>query len=842
MNAAWIALWLLAGAWLAALDAFKPFQRPNPWWMIAAVVVGVWALRRETPVPRRGWALVGGLTALLAALILPAPFRDGFALVAAGAALHLIAAGRWRAVERVAMALAGLGIVWALQAALVPFFYHLAARYHDVGALTPLIYVLLEPFFHPMALSGGDLFIPRAAHVYQCATTWERLGLLPAMLIGAGGVAALLFARAGARRVLWFLLGLALYLPVRYAVMVGIEVSTASAVHYWDTLYLALSFLPFALIAQVAFPLAPEAGAEAAPSATARPRSPRAAAATALYALAGAALLVAGVAYHDPGARKQGRVLIDELHSDWEWTTEAFDTRWYGQRAGYNYYSMGQFLRYYYDVETLREPITPERLARCDVLFIKTPTSPFAPEEIDAIERFVRGGGGLLLIGDHTNVFGTSTYLNAIARRFGMRFRYDSTYDLASMALSLYRPPAVFRHPVVLHLPPYLFATSCSLTLPFFSEGSILGYGLKSMDADYSQVSYFPEDKASTHYRFGVFVQAGGVRCGRGRVLGYTDSTCFSNFFMFVPGKPELILGMLDWVNRSNRRRGVNGLLLVLGAVLLALALRRGGRAGLSGALALAVGATWGFLAATGACAALDRRGYPEPAPHSKVPVVAFEWEHSRFDLPIFSLTPVAERSLLTFYVWTQRLDLVPKLLPTLAEALHAGGPVVLVNPGRSFTLAELDSITYFVRQGGRLLVLDDPRNVESSTDQVLGVFNMRRDTVVVGPTPIRDRSGAIVGSSRWAGGVKGGEPLLFVKDSVAVAAEQTLERGRVTVFMNSFAFSDQVMGATGVSPDPIQQQIYALEFWLLRRLTAPDPDAVRLAAIAPPPAARGRR
>jgi hypothetical protein len=165
----------------------------------------------------------------------------------------------------------------------------------------------------------------------------------------------------------------------------------------------------------------------------------------------------------------------------------------------------------------------------------------------------------------------------------------------------------------------------------------------------------------------------------------------------------------------------------------------------------------------------------------------------------------------------------------------------VIANPGKSFTTSEVDSIAYFVRRGGRLLVLDDPRNLNSSTNESLGLFNMKRDTVVVGPAPLQDLRRAIVGSTRWAGAVRGGRPLLLVNDTLVVAAEQRVEQGRVTVFMNSFAFTDAVMGATGANPDPNQRRLYDLEYWFLRRLMAADPDTVRLALLATP-GKRGRR
>ncbi|MBD3197314.1 MAG: hypothetical protein GF317_19825, partial [Candidatus Lokiarchaeota archaeon] len=55
--------------------------------------------------------------------------------------------------------------------------------------------------------------------------------------------------------------------------------------------------------------------------------------------------------FHDPGTRKDGKILIDEGHSDWEWTTKKFDTEWYGQQSTYNYYCLADHLNHFYHVE-----------------------------------------------------------------------------------------------------------------------------------------------------------------------------------------------------------------------------------------------------------------------------------------------------------------------------------------------------------------------------------------------------------------------------------------------------------------------------------------------------------
>src|SRR6185295_6446537 len=75
--------------------------------------------------------------------------------------------------------------------------------------------------------------------------------------------------------------------------------------------------------------------------------------------------------------------------------------------------------------------------------------------------------------------------------------------------------------------------------------------------------------------RYGAFVQLWSTRRGGGRVLGFTDSTIFSNFCTFEPGKAELMLGMLEWLNHTDRIGNPRWFLALLGALQGMLVLKR---------------------------------------------------------------------------------------------------------------------------------------------------------------------------------------------------------------------------------------------------------------------------
>ena len=67
--------------------------------------------------------------------------------------------------------------------------------------------------------------------------------------------------------------------------------------------------------------------------------------------------------------------------------------------------------------------------------------------------------------------------------------------------------------------------------------------------------------------RYGAFVQVWAARHGQGRAIAFTDSTIFSNFCVFQPGKAEIMLGMVEWLNHANPLLDPRPWLLLLGLV-----------------------------------------------------------------------------------------------------------------------------------------------------------------------------------------------------------------------------------------------------------------------------------
>ena len=136
------------------------------------------------------------------------------------------------------------------------------------------------------------------------------------------------------------------------------------------------------------------------------------------------------------GARKAGRVMIVEKHSPWSPSNPPYNTEFLGggvdeHGSSYNYAAAYQYLSQYYEMSRLNEEdaIDEKTLSACDVLVIKIPRVRFTPEEVQAVVNFVEAGGGLLLIGDHTNLERSAAHMNDITRAFGFTFRDDVLYS-----------------------------------------------------------------------------------------------------------------------------------------------------------------------------------------------------------------------------------------------------------------------------------------------------------------------------------------------------------------------------------------------------------------------------
>ena len=892
----WAALALLAASWLPGLGYFEPVSWPAWAVMVTAAVLllaGGWdkaalaaagpptavpagpSLARGELVPpygpsRSAHSTVGQGTTLLALLpaawLMPWPYKAVPLAIGVGLVLG------WAPVPRRWPAALGWG---AVQAGLVLLVQSLAmmhyagftARWHDLPwPLAWLVGLIASTSGLDAALDQSTVAIYSMPEIHRFAATWELLVDPVSVCFLVGGLVILGLRAVGLR--MWtrsagvLALVLVLWLPLRTGLLLTLymhrvlrgDAATAMNQFFNPWVHLLLAAGPVLLAWWfVRLPAGTVEEPSADPQATADLRAKKRLAAAAVLVLAAVALVTFGMLWDPAGVRKGGRVMVVERHSAWEPTSPHYDTTRYGEDPSYTYAAIYDYGAHFYQMSRLSESaaIDDESLSQCDVLVIKTPTEPYRSEEAAAVARFVGRGGGLLMIGDHTNCDRWSTHLNAVARPFGFQFRYDILFPVGSPYVELIQPPAI-PHPILQNVGPFHFAGTCSLD-PGASLGRavVLTTGKWSLPPDYHTENYFPQAEYRPDMRYGAFIQLWSTRYGRGRVLAIADSTLFSNFCTFEPGKSELMLGLLEWLNRRSAfdywavrllfwlvlgLAALAGLGLAAWLVLVAggaetsagpdverianpsgnverIANPSGKEADLPDGLAirptgqptpillpLVSAGLLGWTLASLAVLAIHRAAMPPPQTVRPLTRVVVDRTASEVPLCVNGFTHESDKGYGLLEQWIPRLGYFPARRSG-REAL-SGNALLILCPTRPTSDDYRNRLADYVAAGGRLLLVDSPESSGTTANSLLYRFGL---VVKVAPGV----QGELKSSGGWPAipvqrtfAIEGGKPILWV-GKTPVAAVVSFGKGSVLVLGCGSLLDDTGMGLRyNIAPD----------------------------------------
>ncbi len=769
-------------------------------WPALTIRVGAWELLALTGASGLCWMLLGFPWAMPALWLVIG---------------LILSKSSWPRVGALGAGAVVFGVLTGIQAVLVPLLGRAVASTGTIEWLSPMLVQLVRLTGMEAGTNAGQVVVRNAHFVWSFAPTLGALGILWVVAF-AVPAAVLIGWMKGLRVAVGFLASMLILFPLaRYLLLILVYLQ-------WESIDWFFSpWVQFACLMVVVCNLAivvdrsgrayriPDQVSLTGPW----PRRSWFAAGLLMVAV----LLVSlGLLLPDPGRRKEGRILVDEAHGGWEWTTEAFDTDWYGQAATYNYWCVFDYVAAHFAVVRNHEPISPQILAKADILVLKTPSKPFEPSEIEAIEQWVSNGGGLYLIGDHTNVFGMTTCLQPIAKIFGMRFGYDATYELETGNLQTNDISPLMRHPVITAMPhQFLWGTSCSLSASLRAEPVLVGRHIRTHYLDYGKKSFFPTAYMMPGERYGLILQSAAVRHGKGRVVAFTDSTIFSNFWTFFPGKSELFLGSLNWLNYSNTWRIGPWLAFASGLLCLALACRVIRSAGLPRA---------GLLLTVLVCVplairardALSTQWYSPPDAQVPLRILAFDCQDSDMAVPDFSMRGDAISSFQTFFTWVQRLDVVPRCEYSLAGAARTADRLVLIRPYKEFRPNARLALEEFFRRGGRLLVVDGPSNPRSLVNLLIQDYGLSMDFT---PQPGGQVSGYNLPTPNvWLSQVyrvEGGEPLLQV-GGVPVLSRTRVDQGEIWACTLADNWSDAALGVSNIVANETQRSLSELQYEII--------------------------
>ena len=173
-----------------------------------------------------------------------------------------------------------------------------------------------------------------------------------------------------------------------------------------------------------------------------------------------------------------------------------------------------------------------EQLSHFDELWMVTPTTPFSAEEIQTIEQWVSRGGRLVLITDHTDLFGHASVCNVLLKPFKLEVESDVVLDPMEEGGRYYQPFTTY---VGLSANSITGAGESWLIQPGYSER-----------ADYGRPSFFSDNQISDEEVAGLFTVGMRKRHGLGGVIMMGDSTLFANFALARPSAQSLLKTILN--------------------------------------------------------------------------------------------------------------------------------------------------------------------------------------------------------------------------------------------------------------------------------------------------------
>ncbi len=298
-----------------------------------------------------------------------------------------------------------------------------------------------------------------------------------------------------------------------------------------------------------------------------------------------AAFFLLGLFYYTPiTAISDPVIIIDESNSEWEPTwPDYIETYKMDPVSGTNnYFGLLGILASLYDVTLTvdrpeKQPAvssvkavqikdmslkTLEEIAdgRKAVLVVKCLTSPYNQSEIDAILDFTAKGNGLILIGEHTDIYGMCTYMNPISEQMGYRFLPTGVQDVytdsrGSVTQKGELPPLMARYMTG----DLVWETSASMeklsnAKPLFeviTRPSYFAHYRNETSAFFLTREFTEEIKLNSH--FARHLVLAGTTYGDGKVVLFTDSTDFNNGIIGFGDHAPLFMAMVEYVSSEEK-------------------------------------------------------------------------------------------------------------------------------------------------------------------------------------------------------------------------------------------------------------------------------------------------
>ncbi len=257
----------------------------------------------------------------------------------------------------------------------------------------------------------------------------------------------------------------------------------------------------------------------------------------------------------------------------------------------YGPYSQGMFgLLFEYleadgfQCEVLEDGIESDSLQRFDALVFINVDTVWAEEELKTIWTYVRDGGNLLVLGDHSDVGGTRLAQNTLLSPVGIEFQFDGALPSPKFG---WAGSDLFFHGALANVVDAWdlgIGVGASLSLTSSRALPVVNgrFGLSDVgDATAANRAFLGDYRYQAGEQLGDVILAAQAQFGRGRVLVFGDTTTFQNSVL-SSGYLRNVRALFGWISGrvafdvGNLRTGL--LLVSALATLLALVKNGGSR------------------------------------------------------------------------------------------------------------------------------------------------------------------------------------------------------------------------------------------------------------------------
>jgi len=384
------------------------------------------------------------------------------------------------------------------------------------------------------------------------------------------------------------------------------------------------------------------------------------------------------------------------------------------------------------DYTTVREITTLQEstLSHASVFVVSNLNVSFSDQEQTIIWEYVKQGGSLLVIGDHTNVGGMQIPLNELLAPVGIRYRFDAALPFDEK-FKWFTCTQLLHHPVTFSLtnPDELqYGIGASLDLSLSSFPVIIGSSVLSDNGNRSNadIAYLGDYEYNKGEQLGDVILVAGAYYGQGKVLVFGDTSSFQN--AALPFSYPFIQSSFAWLTSEHTgtatafQIGISFVLLLAAVLVLWFP-----RNSLIAFAWFPVLLCLALLLSTSLNPLLIRT-----AQNTADNIVYIDSSHGER----FSRESFTDDAVNGLMVNLERNNLLPVLLRDFSnQELLKSGLIIFNAPTRAFTADEVTMLQSYMTQGGVILLATGYEDKDASLP-LLQMFSVDIESIPLGPVP----------------------------------------------------------------------------------------------------------